>query len=663
MSFLASGSRSRRRDNQRSAVTYRHLLSNQAMNTSNPLRVIAHCDIDAAYAQFEMVRLGIPEDQPVGVRQWQGLIAINYPARKFGITRHMTADEAKKKCPELQMVHVATYREGDVEPGRWDDADPRTHKVSLDPYRRESSKIIAIFKSMVTEGEVEKASIDEAFLDLTLLTIKEILRRHPHLASVPFDAPHGMDTPLPPPPPISWTEAGNVFPIRGEPKDGDSTVDHDGNDEEGTEGVGGWEDVALCIGAELMAKLRAEVRENLGYTCSAGIAHNKTLAKLCSAWKKPNAQTIMRSAAVPAFLNPMPFTKIRNLGGKLGEAMAAEYQANTVGDMLTVSLEEMQKKFGEESIWVFDILRGIDNTPVKERTATKSMLASKNINPVITTREAGYHWLAVLAGELYVRLRDAREVTDGLWPKSIVLGTRQAFKTSRSRQTNFPFTRHLSTEYIAKYANKLWDEVTEPMTRSTNGKSAMRVDNLALSFYSLERLEGGQQGIEGFFGGGPLIGPSSTASLKRSRSGSPAPVAAKDISRKTVTKQVNKRVKLQNEVIEILTDSDDDDDITQDGPTWTCPKCKRVFRVSEQEESPRKKNREKLTARLEAIKREHQDFHVARDLHHQERHAKPVERDKVPNNPNGKRAHRPPTKREGIKAFFTPFEDSRKKKG
>jgi DNA polymerase eta len=65
----------------------------------------------------------------VGVQQWQGLIAINYPARKFGITRHMTvsswgffpfatdhiadtliikADEAKKKCPSLMTVHVAT---------------------------------------------------------------------------------------------------------------------------------------------------------------------------------------------------------------------------------------------------------------------------------------------------------------------------------------------------------------------------------------------------------------------------------------------------------------------------------------------------------------------------------------------------------------------------
>lgn len=36
-----------------------------------------------------MVRLGIAEDQPVCVQQWTGLIAVNYPARKFGITRHM----------------------------------------------------------------------------------------------------------------------------------------------------------------------------------------------------------------------------------------------------------------------------------------------------------------------------------------------------------------------------------------------------------------------------------------------------------------------------------------------------------------------------------------------------------------------------------------------
>lgn len=48
-------------------------------------------------------------------------------------------------------------------------------------------------------------------------------------------------------------------------------------------------------------------------------------------------QTVLRQAAVPGFLNPMQFTKIRFLGGKLGDAMAKEYDANTVGDMLWVT--------------------------------------------------------------------------------------------------------------------------------------------------------------------------------------------------------------------------------------------------------------------------------------------------------------------------------------
>jgi DNA polymerase eta len=53
----------------------------------NPLRVIAHCDIDAAYAQFEMKRLGISEDVPLAVLQWEGMVAVNYAARRYGVSR------------------------------------------------------------------------------------------------------------------------------------------------------------------------------------------------------------------------------------------------------------------------------------------------------------------------------------------------------------------------------------------------------------------------------------------------------------------------------------------------------------------------------------------------------------------------------------------------
>ncbi|WVQ99976.1 hypothetical protein IAU59_007119 [Kwoniella sp. CBS 9459] len=513
MSFLGGPSRRQKGGYEDVVTTYRHLLSPQAMTVSNPLRTIAHCDIDAAYAQFEQVRLGLPDDIPLICAQWQSIIAVNYPARKFGIKRFTTLDEARKMCPHLVVQHVATYRNGESEAGYWGEVDPKTHKVSLDPYRRESLKILAIFKEMIPRGEIEKASIDEAFLEMTPMVIERLLALHPYLATIPDDAPDGIDSPLPPAPPISWIKAGNVFPINGDTDgagshhaDGEEAEDAEGLEERSDDGEGEdverrikgrgdtWEDWALCIGAELMREVRDEVFRQLHYTCSAGIAHNKAMAKLCSAWKKPNNQTVLRQSATAAFLRDRDFTDIRTLGGKLGNAIATEYGAKTVGDMLTVPLEELQSRFGEESIWVYNIIRGIDHTEVKERVSTKSMLASKNVRPNVTTPEQGLHWLNVLSGELNVRLREAREVAPGLWPKTLVLSHRQGIDPSRSRQTPFPFTRNLSTEYIVKFARKLWEEATQPMK---NGN--MKLNNIALSFTGLERLEEGQQGIENFF--------------------------------------------------------------------------------------------------------------------------------------------------------------------
>lgn len=59
----------------------------------------------------------------------EGIIAVNYHARKFGITRFHKLKDAKERCPELMIIHVATYKEGAVEPGYWDNVDSRTHKV------------------------------------------------------------------------------------------------------------------------------------------------------------------------------------------------------------------------------------------------------------------------------------------------------------------------------------------------------------------------------------------------------------------------------------------------------------------------------------------------------------------------------------------------------
>lgn len=120
---------------------------------------------------------------------------------------------------------------------------------------------------MVPRGELEKASIDEAFMDLTPMVLERLLERHAYLRTVPPDAPDGLDSPLPPAPPVDWGKAGHVVPIdNGEEGDqGESDAEQEGQEaQEAT-----WGDWALCLGAEIMADVRAEVRRRLHYTCSA----------------------------------------------------------------------------------------------------------------------------------------------------------------------------------------------------------------------------------------------------------------------------------------------------------------------------------------------------------------------------------------------------------
>lgn len=156
-------------------------------------------------------------------------------------------------------------------------------------------KIINIFKEGLPHGEIgagflpwlprlnltynpsEKASIDEAFIDFTRPVRLTILERYPYLAQVPSDAPDGIDSPLPPPPPVSWADLGAVVPItlasEASENNGESSTNVDGSTNEGEVGEGDgfttWHDVALSIAAEMMEKIRDEVRTKLGYTTSA----------------------------------------------------------------------------------------------------------------------------------------------------------------------------------------------------------------------------------------------------------------------------------------------------------------------------------------------------------------------------------------------------------
>ena len=121
---------------------------------------------------------------------------------------------------------------------------------------------------------VEKASIDESFLDMSTQVKKRLLERYPELALPP---PYN-DTSynLPSAPRVIFSdELGAIVPLS------DGHNEDDPND---------WDDVIMALAAEIIKDVRKEVEEKLKYTCSAGIAKNKMLAKLAAGWKKPNQQ-------------------------------------------------------------------------------------------------------------------------------------------------------------------------------------------------------------------------------------------------------------------------------------------------------------------------------------------------------------------------------------
>ncbi|KAK3311478.1 uncharacterized protein B0T15DRAFT_77078 [Chaetomium strumarium] len=466
-------------EQRRSQFTYRNLSQMASYNTSCPLRVITHIDLDCFYAQAEMVRLGVPEDQPLAVQQWQGLIAVNYPARAYGIGRMCTVAEAKKLCPNLIHQHVATWREGDDKWAYRPDAAENiaTDKVSLDPYRLESRRILRVIKDQLPPHlqKVEKASIDEVFLDLSAHVHAVLLERFPELASPPPSGDPSEPLPIPPLSALDWQA--------------DALVDLD--DEHAEFDDPDWDDVAFLLASEIVRNIRAAIREKLRYTCAAGIARNKLLSKLGSAHKKPNQQTVIRNRAIRHFLSGFKFTKFRNLGGKLGEQIRLAFNTDSVQELLGVSVEQFKLKLGDDTgVWVYNTLRGIDTSEVNPRTQIKSMLSAKSFRPSINTTEQATRWLKIFVADIFSRLVEEGVLENKRRPKTINLHHRHGNLT-RSRQSPIPQGRSLDEQTLFGLAKTLLNQVVQE-------GNVWPCSNLSLSVGGFEDGISGNMGIGAF---------------------------------------------------------------------------------------------------------------------------------------------------------------------
>ncbi len=155
---------------------------------------------------------------------------MSYEARKFGVSRSSRIREACTKCPGLQLAYVPQKR----------------GKADLTCYRQAGAQVIQILAEFT--NIIERASIDEAYLDVTELVSKRIetgdLRNFITADCVPNTLIPG---------------------VKGEDGGVGEWLQEEGHDQE----------LVLAVGAMVANDVRRTVFERTGFTCSAGIAYNK----------------------------------------------------------------------------------------------------------------------------------------------------------------------------------------------------------------------------------------------------------------------------------------------------------------------------------------------------------------------------------------------------
>jgi DNA polymerase-4 len=191
----------------------------------------------------------------------------------------------------------------------------------------------------------------------------------------------------------------------------------------------------LGSSSAIAKRIRAEVLEQQGITCSVGIASRKFIAKIASARCKPDGLLVVPAAQVLEFLHPLPADVLWGVGEKTGETLA-RMGLRTVGEIAGIPLATLQRELGVaagEHLW--SLAWGRDDRKVVPNAEEKSVGAEETFAYDVDDRDVIRSELLRLSGRTARALRGS-----GCVARTVVVKIRLAnFKTiTRSRTLRQP---------------------------------------------------------------------------------------------------------------------------------------------------------------------------------------------------------------------------------
>lgn len=232
----------------------------------------------------------------------------------------------------------------------------------------------------------------------------------------------------------------------------------------------------LGIGSalEIAAQIKKAIKEELGFTASAGISTNKFVAKIASDLQKPDGLTFIGPSKIESFIEKLPVEKFYGVG-KVTAAKMKALALFTGADLKILSEAELVKHFGKAGHFYYHIVRGIDKRPVEPNREIKSVSAEDTFAEDLTD-----------VADMEMQLEPIATIVADRLQKKGLKGKTVTLKIKYSDFTNITRSRSI-TDPISDVENIL--SVAKQLLYGTNLLSVkIRLLGITLSNFGTEAL-------------------------------------------------------------------------------------------------------------------------------------------------------------------------------
>lgn len=156
---------------------------------------------------------------------------------------------------------------------------------------------------------------------------------------------------------------------------------------------------------EIARLVRRRVADEVGITCSVGVAATKHVAKMASTRSKPDGLLIVPEAATLDFLSPQSVRAMWGVGPKAAEALESR-GIRTIADVRGAPARVLERAVGAAAaVRLAALSRGEDARTVETERIEKSVGHEETFSVDITDRETLRAELRALADRVGARLR------------------------------------------------------------------------------------------------------------------------------------------------------------------------------------------------------------------------------------------------------------------